>query len=283
MFGVVQGIANGDAKPDEPPAGQVLRRLSPTRRTEATAAISSLPALGRGTALPDLVRRPMEIIMGRSFGSVEIHESPVAETLGAEAFTSGQRIVFAPGRLDFRSTRGLALVGHELTHIGQPLAFKESSGPGTSDSAESAARQQEADIERIIEQGWPNVPRMDVVQATQALRTLVAHGGAAGAPPGAGAGGGGVGAGAGAGAASPAGGVPSAGGTQTLAAGGGGAGASAAGADSLPAARLSEAPAAPGGGGAGGGASPDVEKLAVAVYDIVKSRLRAERTRYQVY
>src|SRR5207253_204211 len=96
-------------------------------------------------------------------------------------------IVFAPGRRDFQSTRGLALVGHELSHIGQPLAFKESSGSGAPDAGEAAARQSEADIERIIEQGWPTAPRMEVVQATQALRTLVPYSGAVpGAPAGAG-------------------------------------------------------------------------------------------------
>ena len=67
----------------------------------------------------------METLLQRDLSAVQTHESPAAEALGAEAFTSGERIVFAPGRMDFRSARGLAVVGHELTHVGQPLAFRE--------------------------------------------------------------------------------------------------------------------------------------------------------------
>jgi len=129
----------------------------------AAAAVSSLPRLGAGESLPAAAQRSLETMLGRPVGDVRIHVSSVAETLGAEAFTTGRRIVFAPGRLDLGSDRGLALVGHELAHVGQALAFKQSAdGDTPTDDDERTARQQEATIQRIVEQGCPEGPRMEL-------------------------------------------------------------------------------------------------------------------------
>lgn len=148
----------------EPAALQVLRRMSPAQLRPALAALRSLPALGPGEALPLSVRRPMEMLFGRDLSAVRLYTAPVAAALGAEAFTSGERVVFAPGRLDVRSGQGLALIGHELAHIGQPLAFKQSPGAGPTvvDEEESEARRQEAIVQRIAEEGWPVGPHMEV-------------------------------------------------------------------------------------------------------------------------
>jgi len=148
----------------EPAALQVLRRMSPAQLRPALAALRSLPALGPGEALPLSVRRPMKMLFGRDLSAVRLYIAPVAAALGAEAFTSGERVVFAPGRLDVRSRQGLALIGHELAHIGQPLAFKQSpgAGPAVVDEEESEARRQEAIIRRIAEEGWPVGSRMEV-------------------------------------------------------------------------------------------------------------------------
>jgi hypothetical protein len=93
-----------------------------------------------------------------------LHTSPLVQTLRAEAFTSGRNVVFAPGRLDVSTGKGLALLGHELTHIGQPLAFKQdsSAGPVFEDSQERVARQQEENIQRIVEHGWPKSHAMEL-------------------------------------------------------------------------------------------------------------------------
>ena len=92
-------------------------------------------------------------MLGRSLGDVRVYSSPVASALGAEAFTTGRRIVFAPGRLDVRSSPGLALLGHELAHVGQSLVFKQLPGAGDApiDAEERAAREQEAVVQRIVE------------------------------------------------------------------------------------------------------------------------------------
>ncbi|MCW5851056.1 MAG: DUF4157 domain-containing protein [Anaerolineae bacterium] len=247
----------------EPAAFQALRRLAPARAQAALTALASLPSLGGGEPLREEVRRPMETLTRRDLSDVRLYTSPVAEALGAEAFTSGQRVVFAPGRLNLRTPQGMALLGHELSHIGQPLAFKLTSGanPTGDDAEEQAAGQQEDVIRRAVEQGWPEGSRREVRQAARALSAMMEHGGIA-QPPGPG------------GPAAP--GAPGASPSSDGASPGGGSD----GAAPVATARLSEATQA---GGAAPAAPPNVEALAKQVYSILKARLRAERERHQVY
>lgn len=89
---------------------------------EASGEISSRirASAGRGNALPDGVRSRMEGAFGTDFGGVRIHRSSaLAPRLGAEAFTVGSDIHFAPGRFQPSSSSGLHLLGHELTHVVQ--------------------------------------------------------------------------------------------------------------------------------------------------------------------
>jgi hypothetical protein len=103
-------------------------------------------------------------LVRRDLRNVRLYTNPVASLLGAEAFTTGERVVMAPGRLNPRSPQGLALLGHELTHVGLPLAFKQLDGttPVPQDAEERAAQQQEHTVRRIIEKGWPEPMRMDL-------------------------------------------------------------------------------------------------------------------------
>jgi hypothetical protein len=155
---------------------QVLRQLPRTVAEQAMTALASLPSLGPGEALPEVIRAPMERIFGRSFASVRIHHAPVASLLQAEAFTTGERIVFAPGAFDPGSPRGLTLIGHELAHLGQPVGFKLVSGSArdVANEEEQAAERQEKLVQRIVAQGWPVNPPMEVrrqapAQTTQSL------------------------------------------------------------------------------------------------------------------
>ena len=70
----------------------------------------------------------------------------------------GSALSSRPGRLDLSGPQGLALLAHELTHLGQPLAFKHLQGPlaQPAEGEEQAAEQQEAIVERIAQQGWPD-------------------------------------------------------------------------------------------------------------------------------
>ena len=255
----------------EPAALAFLRRRRPEQARAARRAIESLPALGPGEPLTPTVRQPMEAILGRGFGGVRLYTSPLAQELGAEALTTGERIVFAPGRMDLRSPRGLALLGHELTHVGQALAFKPSpaTGPDSTDDEETAASSQEALVQRIIEQGWPNAPRMEMRRATRALAALTETAGLTGGP---------------------AMGEPSAA-VPVPPSEGAAAGSAAAtpgqgpkGAEPARAAfgRIRET--APGEEATADQVpTPDLDHLARQVYAILKARLRAERDRHQLY
>ena len=208
----------------------------------------------------------METLLGLSLADVRVHSSPVAETLGAEAFTTGRRIVFAPGRLDVVSGRGLALLAHELTHLGQPLAFKQLAGAGDTpiDAEEGAARQQEAAVQRIVENGWPDGPPMELRRAAPPPSPLVRRDPGAETP------------------ATDAWSAPPT--SQMIQR----APASEPAVDGVgphepvPIARLSAA-AAPAEEAAGGAASPDVALLARQVYAVLRAQLRAERDRHRVY
>ncbi len=143
----------------------------PSRRiANAIPALQSLSALGPGEPLVEPVRPVMEKLIGRDLSQVRVFSSPAAEALGAEAFTSGQRIVFAPGRMDLRSSRGLALLGHELAHLGQPLALKSNWMDALSDTAELVALEQESTIQRLFDGAGITPPRMDLLRVASEPR-----------------------------------------------------------------------------------------------------------------
>lgn len=72
-----------------------------------------------GVPLPPDVRAEMESAFGADFSAVRIHVDDEAERVGAEAFTQGTDIHFAPGLYDPESAAGRELLGHELAHVVQ--------------------------------------------------------------------------------------------------------------------------------------------------------------------
>jgi hypothetical protein len=156
----LEAIVSRGAKASEP-SGRIAG---------AIPALQSLPALGPGEPLVEPVRPVMEKLTGRDLSQVRVYSSPAAEALGAEAFTSGQRIVFAPGRMDLRSSRGLALLGHELAHLGQPLALKANWIDALSNVEEHVALDQESAIQRLFESGEITPPRMDLLRIASESR-----------------------------------------------------------------------------------------------------------------
>jgi len=271
LLSILRRIETQPEEPGESSGLQVLRRMWPEQAPALRQAVTSISSLGPGEALAPEVRRwaSPQTQLGRDLRDVRLHVSPLAQTLRAEAFTSGKHVVFAPGRLDLTTSKGIALLGHELTHIGQPLAFKQESGAGQAyeDSGEQAARHQEEQIQRIVEQGWTKTNRMELQHSfrTAAVppasanslsiqRIAEENAGSAqqeepgGSPA----------------SINPADGTSGQSGGVTRAA--------------------SQASAAPASGPAG--APPpaaNVEALARQVYGILKNRLRAERDRHQLY
>jgi len=73
--------------------------------------------------------RYMESRIGYDFGRVRVHTdsraTDSARALGAQAYTSGNHVVFGQGRFSPESTAGRRLIAHELTHVVQ-----QDSSPG---------------------------------------------------------------------------------------------------------------------------------------------------------
>ena len=80
---------------------------------------ASTAAAGSGQGLPGPVQAKMEQAFGADFSAVKVHEGPQAAAVGAQAYTQGTDIHFAPGRYDPGSQSGQELLGHELTHVVQ--------------------------------------------------------------------------------------------------------------------------------------------------------------------
>jgi len=66
-------------------------------------------------------RKIMERLLGDDFGDVRVHSEPavarMAADLKAEAFVVGRDIFFGTGKAKFNTVSGMALLGHELTHV----------------------------------------------------------------------------------------------------------------------------------------------------------------------
>lgn len=92
------------------------------RELEAFAVPESLFQTGgrtQSSPLPTTVLRRMEQFFDADLSAVRVHVGPQAASVGALAFTAGTDIYFAPGQYNPLSRDGLALLGHELTHVVQ--------------------------------------------------------------------------------------------------------------------------------------------------------------------
>ncbi len=95
---------------------------------------------GSGSPLPKDVRAKMEASFGTSFENVRVREDGSAKELNALAYTRGNLITFAPGKMDFSSQSGLELLGHEITHTrqqqeGRVKATRQAKGVGINDDS----------------------------------------------------------------------------------------------------------------------------------------------------
>lgn len=100
-------------------ASQLAPPSSPIQMSAAGRAGHEAPS-GSGGGLPPALRGQMEGALGDDFSGVNIHaNSSRASSLGAEAYTQGNDVHFAPGKFDPGSKSGQALIGHELAHVVQ--------------------------------------------------------------------------------------------------------------------------------------------------------------------
>lgn len=78
---------------------------------------------GGGTPLPEEVRSPFELGLGRDLSHVRVHAdgdaAEAARALNARAFTLVHRVVFGAGEYAPNTSRGRRLLAHELSHVVQ--------------------------------------------------------------------------------------------------------------------------------------------------------------------
>lgn len=89
----------------------------------APAGFGGLVAASAGQPLPTPVRSRAEALLGADFADVRVHTDAAAiaaaESVGAQAFALAGHIYFNAGRYEPTSSRGMALLIHELTHVEQ--------------------------------------------------------------------------------------------------------------------------------------------------------------------
>jgi hypothetical protein len=103
------------------------------------------PEVTGGAPLHEPVQSKMESSFGSDFSQVRVHEDDRASQVGAQAYTQGNNIHFAPGQYSPGSETGQQLIGHELTHVVQQRAGRVTAqGKGGPINAE-AGLESEAD------------------------------------------------------------------------------------------------------------------------------------------
>lgn len=89
----------------------------------APSPYSLAPELGAGQPLDAAHRVHFEQRLGVGLDGVRVHADPVAaetaRSMGAQAYTVGKDIVFAPGRYAPHTGTGEKLLAHELVHVAQ--------------------------------------------------------------------------------------------------------------------------------------------------------------------
>jgi hypothetical protein len=77
------------------------------------------PVTTSGSPLPGPVQHQMEAQFGTDFSAVRVHQGNQATMIGAQAYTTGNDIHFAPGRYDPHGPGGQQVLAHELWHVVQ--------------------------------------------------------------------------------------------------------------------------------------------------------------------
>lgn len=80
--------------------------------------------------MPAAVQAKMESAFNTDFSGVTIHEGTRASSIGAQAYTQGSDIHFAPGRFNPGTASGQRLLGHELAHVVQQREGRVSAPQG---------------------------------------------------------------------------------------------------------------------------------------------------------
>jgi hypothetical protein len=115
--------------------------------------------LGRmpGQPLPPAVRQKMEAVFRANFSDVRVHVGAEAMALGAQAFTHGSDVYFAPGQYEPGTARGQQILAHELMHVVQQRSGR-AANPYGSGVAVIHDQQMEAEASRMAARAATPLP-----------------------------------------------------------------------------------------------------------------------------
>src|SRR3954470_22602152 len=99
-------------------APTAVRAHAPPRSLSPPALAPVPESVHRALATPG-APLPAAVGLGPDFAGVRVHTDASATDVGAEAYTVGRHVVFAPGRFAPASEGGRRLLRHELAHIAQ--------------------------------------------------------------------------------------------------------------------------------------------------------------------
>ncbi len=88
-------------------------------RPGARRTSMALAAGGAGAPLPAAIASVAAAVLGQDLAGVRVHVDGQAEALGARAFAAGDGLYFAAGAYQPETADGVALIGHELSHVVQ--------------------------------------------------------------------------------------------------------------------------------------------------------------------
>lgn len=137
---------NNQSRPQTP--GLQPRQMN-RRMGRSMDRFGSRPRNTLASGLDKAVQAKMEKSFQEDFSEVKVtKDSEEASEMGAQAFTQGDKIHFAPGNYKPHSTEGQELIGHELAHViqqkqGRVKANTQSKGAPVNDDP---VIEQEADI-----------------------------------------------------------------------------------------------------------------------------------------
>jgi hypothetical protein len=141
----------------------VSRLLDGDGELDADPAVHVRSAINSdgGSPLPDSVRQRMEPALGSDLSSVRVHTGGTAQqsarALGAQAYTTGDHVVFGAGAYSPSSSAGQRTLAHELTHVVQqrsgPVAGTTVGGVSLSHPSDPFERAAEASADRVMAAG----------------------------------------------------------------------------------------------------------------------------------
>ncbi len=108
--------------PNKPlsPFGKEGKRIKDSSKIMAVQLMpEKLDLQSRGIQMAPGIRKKLEKILNFDFSNVRIHESLQPAALGALAFTSGKDIYITPGEFNYKTEKGLSILGTQLAYVMQ--------------------------------------------------------------------------------------------------------------------------------------------------------------------